>query len=149
FADSDPIVDPASPMMVGMPDPIPGSSASHLSFTGLPAAAHIVVITDTTGNPALYDFRPGKNCGGGGPCTLGSWNEVAGYPEILESAAICTDGTFVYGAAGNAAGLPTAGFYKYDFPTDSWSTLASVPTTQYDSRSVYDSKLNKIYLFGG
>src|SRR5262245_65768751 len=63
FGSNDPVVDPASPMMVGMPNPIPGSAANHLSFTGLPAAAHIVVITDTTANPALYDFRPGENCG--------------------------------------------------------------------------------------
>ena len=72
FGSNDPVVDPASPMMVGMPNPIPGSAANHLSFTGLPAAAHIVVITDTTGFPALYDFRPGENCGGG-PCTLQPW----------------------------------------------------------------------------
>src|SRR5262249_26316964 len=44
FGDSDPVVDPASPMMVGMPNPIPGSSANHLSFTGLPGAAHVVVL---------------------------------------------------------------------------------------------------------
>ena len=67
FADSDPIVDPSSPMMTGMPDPITGGSASHLSFTTLPGGAHIVVTTDTTGNPALYDFRPGQNCGGPTP----------------------------------------------------------------------------------
>ena len=67
FGKNDPIVDPASPMMTGMPDPIPGGAASHLSFTGLPGAAHIVVITDTTANPALYDFRPGENCGGPTP----------------------------------------------------------------------------------
>ena len=35
FGDNDPVVDPASPMMVGMPNPIPGNAASHLSFTGL------------------------------------------------------------------------------------------------------------------
>ena len=64
FGSNDPVVDPASPMMVGMPNPIPGSAANHLSFTALPAAAHIVVITDTTGFPALYDLRPGGGCGG-------------------------------------------------------------------------------------
>src|SRR4029077_15954215 len=87
FSDSDPIVDTSSPMMTGMPNPIPGSAASHLSFTGLPGGAHIVVTTTTTGNPALYDFRPGQNCGGATPtptptCTPGNnqWSEVAPYP---------------------------------------------------------------------
>jgi len=33
FSDSDPVADPTSPMMTGMPNPIPGTSASHLSIT--------------------------------------------------------------------------------------------------------------------
>jgi hypothetical protein len=36
FSPSDPVVDPSSPMMLGMPNPIPGNSASHVSFTSLP-----------------------------------------------------------------------------------------------------------------
>src|SRR5207245_6312845 len=32
FSPSDPVVDPSSPMMLGMPNPIPGNSASHVSF---------------------------------------------------------------------------------------------------------------------
>jgi N-acetylneuraminic acid mutarotase len=67
FADSDPIVDPASPMMTGMPDPITGGSASHLSYTSLPGGSHVVVISGNNSNPTLYDFRPGQNCGGPTP----------------------------------------------------------------------------------
>jgi hypothetical protein len=63
FGDSDPVVDPDSPMMTGMPNPIPGNAANHLSFTGLPGPAHIVVNTNTTGNPALYDLQFGGTCG--------------------------------------------------------------------------------------
>ena len=63
FGDNDPVVDPASPMMIGMPNPIPGNSANHLSFTGLPGPAHIVVNANTTGQPALYDLQFGGNCG--------------------------------------------------------------------------------------
>src|SRR5918996_756019 len=64
FAALDPIVDPASPMMVGMPNPIPGNSASHVSYSGLPGGAHIVVISGNNQQPTLYDLRP---CGGGTP----------------------------------------------------------------------------------
>jgi hypothetical protein len=63
FSSSDPVVDPSSPMMLGMPNPIPGNSASHVSFTGLPGPAHVVVIAGTTGNPTLYDLQIGGTCG--------------------------------------------------------------------------------------
>jgi Bacterial Ig-like domain len=63
FSSSDPVVDPSSPMMLGMPNPIPGNSASHVSFTGLPGPAHVVVIAGTSGNPTLYDLQIGGTCG--------------------------------------------------------------------------------------
>ena len=107
FSDSDPVVDPASPMMAGMPNPIPGSAASHLSYTSLPGAAHVVVMTSTTSNPALYDFRP-TQCGGsptptptGSPsCAAAPWQEVAVMPTDLYGAAGASDGTFFYAAGG-------------------------------------------------
>ena len=37
------IVDFASPIVKGVPDPIVGNSASHASDSGLPACAHVVV----------------------------------------------------------------------------------------------------------
>jgi hypothetical protein len=63
FGDSDPVVDPASPMMTGMPNPIEGNSASHVSFTGLPGPAHIVVMNPNNNQPALYDLQFGGTCG--------------------------------------------------------------------------------------
>jgi len=64
FANSDPVVDPASPMIVGIQNPIPGNSASHVSYSGLPGAARIVVISGNNGQPCLYEYRP---CQGGTP----------------------------------------------------------------------------------
>jgi hypothetical protein len=64
FGDNDPVVDPASPMMIGMPNPIPGSAANHLAFSGLPGPAHIVVNSNVSGQPALYDLQFGGTCGG-------------------------------------------------------------------------------------
>src|SRR5437762_12845273 len=64
FSASDNVVDPASPMMLNMPNPMMGNSASHLSFTGLPGPAHTVVINPTDNNPVLYDLQFGGTCGG-------------------------------------------------------------------------------------
>jgi hypothetical protein len=63
FSSSDPIVDPASPMMTGVPNPIVGNFASHVTETGLPAGAHTVVISGVNSNTVLYDLRPGGGCG--------------------------------------------------------------------------------------
>ena len=57
FGAEDPIVDICSPMMAGIPNPIIGNFASHVSSTGLPGAAHIVVINDSDSNPVLYDLK--------------------------------------------------------------------------------------------
>jgi hypothetical protein len=61
---SDNIVDPASPMMTGVPNPIVGSFASSVSESGLPGDAHIVVINPNDQQPVIYDLRRGTNCGG-------------------------------------------------------------------------------------
>src|SRR4029077_15910941 len=61
FSSSDDIVDPSSPMMTGVPNPITGNSASHFSYTSLPGAAHTVVINPNDNQPVIYDL-------GGGGC---------------------------------------------------------------------------------
>jgi hypothetical protein len=63
FSPSDNVVDPASPMMTDIPNPMTGNSASHLSFTGLPAPAHVVVVNPADNNPVLYDLQFGGTCG--------------------------------------------------------------------------------------
>src|SRR5262249_11660307 len=54
----------------------------------------------------------------------------------------------LYSAGGYSNG-PTNGFYRYDPSTNSWTTLASLPGSLYDARSVYDPATNKVYVFGG
>jgi hypothetical protein len=56
FGEEDPIVDICSPMVAGIPSPIVGNFASHVTNTDLPAAAHVVVINDSDSNPVLYDL---------------------------------------------------------------------------------------------
>ena len=64
FSPSDNVVDPDSPMMINIPNPMEGNSASHLSFTGLPGPAHTVVVNPADNNPVLYDLQFGGTCGG-------------------------------------------------------------------------------------
>jgi hypothetical protein len=64
FSPSDNVVDTASPMMIDIPNPMEGNSASHLSFTGLPGPAHVVVVNPANNNPVLYDLQFGGTCGG-------------------------------------------------------------------------------------
>jgi hypothetical protein len=77
LSSSDPIVDPSSPMVAGVPSPITGNFASHVSDEDLPNDAHVVVVNceDEDGNgencegengeeqsPVLYDLRRGASC---------------------------------------------------------------------------------------
>ena len=64
FGSSDPIVDPANPMVIGAPNPLNGNSASHVSYSGLPGAQHTVVINGADSQTVLYELFPG-----GGGCT--------------------------------------------------------------------------------
>jgi hypothetical protein len=79
LSSSDPIVDPSSPMVQGVPSPITGNFASQASDEDLPEDAHIVVVTcqDKNGggencdskeggeqNPVLYHLRRGASCEG-------------------------------------------------------------------------------------
>jgi hypothetical protein len=63
FSSSDNIVDPASPMMLGVPNPITGNFASHVAFSGLPGPAHTVVVNPTDNLPVVYDLQTGGTCG--------------------------------------------------------------------------------------
>ena len=81
--------------------------------------------------------------------TLSSWSIVANYPEILESPAVSSDGTFAYSAGGGMNFVPTNGFYRYDPVADTWTTLASLPQALFDARGAYAGNVNKIYVFGG
>ena len=75
FSDSDNVVDPASPMMIDIPNPMHGgNSVSHVSYTGLPGPAHTVVINPSNNQTVLYDLQVGGNCGGAVPCANKDFN---------------------------------------------------------------------------
>jgi hypothetical protein len=63
FSTSDNIVDPSNPMVLGMPNPIPGNDASHVSFTGEPGPADIVVVNPNDNQAVLYALQIGGTCG--------------------------------------------------------------------------------------
>jgi hypothetical protein len=58
----DPIVDPAHPMVAGVPSPIVGNSASHADHTGLPGSAHVVVTELTPAGPSVLYAIEGGGC---------------------------------------------------------------------------------------
>src|SRR5580704_5598097 len=79
LSSSDPILDPSSPMVAGVPSPITGNFASQVSDEGLPDDADVVVVScqgeeagggDNCGGggggdeqPVLYDLHRGTSCG--------------------------------------------------------------------------------------
>ena len=48
-------------MMIDIPNPMEGNSASHVSYTGLPGPAHTVVINPNNNQTVLYDLQVGGN----------------------------------------------------------------------------------------
>jgi hypothetical protein len=89
-----------------------------------------------------------RNCGGG-PCTLSPWALVADYPEVLQSPAVSSDGTFAYSAGGANNFVPTTGVYRYDPVANTWTTLAPLPSALFDAGTAYAANVNKVYVFGG
>ena len=57
FGVEDPIVDICSPTVLGVPNPIEGGAARHVTDTDLPAEPQVVVINDNNSNPVLYDLE--------------------------------------------------------------------------------------------
>ena len=78
------------------------------------------------------------------------WTIVANYPVVVESAAVSTDGTYVYSAGGFVINAASNAFYRYNPATDTtWTPLASMPTAVYDAHAAYAANVNKSYVFGG
>ena len=57
LSDSDNVVDLASPMMINIPNPMEGDSASHVSYSGLPGPVHTVVINPNDNQPVPLRIR--------------------------------------------------------------------------------------------
>ena len=85
---------------------------------------------------------------GGGPA---AWQTVAPLPHDLFGPATASDGTYAYVFGGysftSVATLDTV--YRYDIATDTWTTLAPMPTRALVASAVYYPPTNKIYVFGG
>ena len=70
LSSSDPILDPSNPMVAGVPSPITGNFASHVSDEDLPGDADIVVVKGGDNarvngddqSPVLYDLFRGTSC---------------------------------------------------------------------------------------
>ena len=154
FGSSDPIVDPANPMVIGAPNPLNGNSASHVSYSGLPGASHVVVTKDDpAGPPTLYELFPG-----GGGCTptpsptptctpSGGWSEVAPYPFAARGPFVVSDGTSYYVGGGYDGTNVHNELFLYDPVANTYTPLAGAPDQFFLSQAVIDS--GKIYSIAG
>ena len=64
---SDNVVDPASPMMISIPNPMEGNSASHVSYHGPAGSSAHRRHQPERNQPVLYDLQFGGTCGGTQP----------------------------------------------------------------------------------
>src|SRR5947208_2123629 len=83
--------------------PDPTQPPVTFSFNVDDGQTFVIVVSEVTadaGCPAYtLNITPESICGGtGGACTLQPWQIVANYPTTIESAAVCSDGTFMYAA---------------------------------------------------
>jgi len=79
---------------------------------------------------------------------LSPWTVVAPYPLIIESTAVCSDGTYAYSAGGFSSAASSA-FYRYDPVANTWTPLAPLPSPLYDAHAAYSAINNSVYVFGG
>src|SRR5256886_17206753 len=79
---------------------------------------------------------------------LSPWTVVAPYPLIIESTAVCSDGTYAFSAGGYSGG-PSSAFYRYDPVANTWTPLAPLPSPLYDAHAAYSAINNSVYVFGG
>ena len=59
YEDQNAVVAPDHPLMAGLPNPFEGSSASHVTFSDLPAGATVVAAGTNSGDPTLVDYDLG------------------------------------------------------------------------------------------
>jgi Kelch motif len=131
--------------------PLPKRQANQAGFYG---GGNIWSVGGINGSTFTFfsDVFARPSCaGGGGPCTLQPWQIVANYPLVIESPAVCSDGTFGYVAGGrdSATFLATDAFNQYDPVANTWTPLASLSQPIRDARAVYAANTNSIYVFGG
>jgi len=121
FGASDPIVDPANPMVIGAPNPLNGNSASHVSYSGLPGAEHTVVINGADQQTVLYELRPGGGCNSPTPtatptgsptCTPSAFHVLIAYsdtgvPTQLQSEVLAEPNVVACDLFDAQAGTPT------------------------------------------
>lgn len=77
-----------------------------------------------------------------------SWSELSDMPIARSSHGLVSDGSGnLYALGGINSNSVLSACHKYDIGTDSWISIASMPTARFGFQSIYLS--GKIYVFGG
>lgn len=87
------------------------------------------------------------------PCNgpLGPWHAIAAYSAPLTTAAVASDGQYLYavGGATNQPDVASNQLLRYDPATNSWSTLAHAADSFAFADAIYVPANHKLYVFGG
>jgi N-acetylneuraminic acid mutarotase len=81
-----------------------------------------------------------------------SWVSLANMPTARRGLAVAGVGNALYAIGGSTGtspcgGAPLSGVERYDIETDTWTTVASLPSPRSDLAAV--ARGGKIYVFGG
>lgn len=86
-------------------------------------------------------------------CTTGAphnpWAVANPMPRAAFLPGVASDGTYVYSAGGSSDTEMLSQFIRYNPSTDSWSSLAPMPSPANGLALVYSPINNKLYAFGG
>src|SRR2546422_296515 len=79
------------------------------------------------------------------------WDIRAPLPIDLFGGAAASDGAYAYVAGGfsGSKGVSLDTLFRFNPESDSWTTLAPMPTAATMASGVYYPPTNKIYVFGG
>jgi N-acetylneuraminic acid mutarotase len=100
---------------------------------------------------ALSLLVPGTASASARVAPSGGWQIRAPLPLDLYGGTAASNGTYAYVAGGysfsTSQTLDT--LFRFDPASNTWTTLASMPTAAIMASAVYYPPTNKIYVFGG
>ena len=94
---------------------------------------------------------PWVNGARAGTCTLPAWGVGSSLPAAVFGHAVTSAGGLVYVAAGfdSSVGTVVNQFASYNPATNSWTSLAAVPTPVMKATLAHDAAGGRLFLFGG
>jgi hypothetical protein len=144
---------PARPAVSREPDVQPPDPTDEIPASLLPSGGNepLVPYLPPSGenldqpDPSLESIIPF----GGGGCTPppGEWKQAAPLSSPGYGQAVASDGVYVYAAGGDFGAGSSNQFYRFNPRTNTWDTLAPLPTAVNTGLMVYAE--GRLYVLGG